>query len=447
MNRFSSCFKFGITLLSAFLVASCASTGSSTNSLKESSPQIKFDNIYFDRDTKLIWTPCYIGQEFSNGQCIGDPYLMTRNEAIDYSKSYSYAGVTNWTPPSFSEAFTLLNCKVRERTESSIRFQIYSITHICEASFLPRSSVLKKPLRDLNPELDKISLIANFNSGIGSSDRSVILDLKKFGTGSSYRTKSHARQPWLFVSAELSNVVIDQAIRALTWNGGLLYGAVITIFPGCNDERAVYSELDRSSKTRLHTEPTEYEIRRMRSWRDASSQSNIAYELVNRSGEISYISISHFNMASGFSITNPESYFGRLEHLTPIFEENECKIIRLPKDWLVEKYQERKEWQHALLQRTEREAEAERLAKAEADRIEAEERKKSAAEFRRLSMKPSPVIGMTMYEVKHESNWGAPIRTRRSETANLTITYWEYSNYGTPKFLVFHNGRLAQIHR
>lgn len=83
-----------------------------SNLLTPSTPSDQYvdlgDGTVEDTETGLVWVRCSLGQEWENGDCIGEDEEMTWLEALDRAENLSYGGHDDWRLPNIKELSTIV---------------------------------------------------------------------------------------------------------------------------------------------------------------------------------------------------------------------------------------------------------------------------------------------------------------------------------------------------
>jgi len=101
----------------------CVDTIASTTSLEHY--QINNDGTVTDNKHGLIWMQCSIGQIWSDGSCLGEPELVTWENAINTANKFRFAGHDGWRLPTIYELsrITELRCQ-----QPAINFKLFPNT-------------------------------------------------------------------------------------------------------------------------------------------------------------------------------------------------------------------------------------------------------------------------------------------------------------------------------
>jgi Protein of unknown function (DUF1566) len=63
--------------------------------------------LWQDPKSKLIWSRCSLGQEWTGRECSGIPQRLNWNQAHEAAKSYSFDGQQDWRLPTYKELLSL----------------------------------------------------------------------------------------------------------------------------------------------------------------------------------------------------------------------------------------------------------------------------------------------------------------------------------------------------
>lgn len=69
---------------------------------------VSADGLALDRATGLTWYRCNVGERFRDGQCVGQPQLSTRDDALAYVADINRASGRTWRLPTRDEFQTIL---------------------------------------------------------------------------------------------------------------------------------------------------------------------------------------------------------------------------------------------------------------------------------------------------------------------------------------------------
>ncbi len=67
------------------------------------------DGTVTDETTGLMWNKCSYGQTWTNGQCTGNPMVLTWQQALEDTENLSWAGYLDWRLPNRNEMLSLID--------------------------------------------------------------------------------------------------------------------------------------------------------------------------------------------------------------------------------------------------------------------------------------------------------------------------------------------------
>ncbi len=68
------------------------------------------DGTAVDNTTGLMWMRCAFGQVWQAGSCVGEPKLLSWNQALKTTKGFAFAGYGDWRLPARDELSSLVYC-------------------------------------------------------------------------------------------------------------------------------------------------------------------------------------------------------------------------------------------------------------------------------------------------------------------------------------------------
>jgi len=75
---------------------------------------INNDGTVTHEATGLIWMQCALGQEWDDGECVGDPNPLPVQKALQQTEHFEFAGYDDWRLPNYKELETLTERACRE---------------------------------------------------------------------------------------------------------------------------------------------------------------------------------------------------------------------------------------------------------------------------------------------------------------------------------------------
>lgn len=84
-----------------------AATTNSTAQIAKPEPSLESQGLWQDPKTKLIWTRCSLGQEWTGRECTGNAVQLTWKDAKAAAKTVTIAGKNDWRLPTLYELKSL----------------------------------------------------------------------------------------------------------------------------------------------------------------------------------------------------------------------------------------------------------------------------------------------------------------------------------------------------
>ncbi len=96
-----------LTVSSLVSISCFAEAGQATTPMQNKESAFDARGLWQNPETKLIWSRCSLGQEWTGRECTGIAERLTWKQAQEAAKNYGFDGKQDWRLPTYKELLSL----------------------------------------------------------------------------------------------------------------------------------------------------------------------------------------------------------------------------------------------------------------------------------------------------------------------------------------------------